>query len=387
MAVKLSTTTKGGAGSPAPLLFVLAVVVSISFAGCERGGRQSADAEAATNAAPSSATGKGASAERVPLATFDKKSLTVFDVDNDVRLRQHLARLRSPKITEEALDTLEQRIRASAVDHFIKVNLSTAYLADHQLSIPEPAYNAYYKKLAKTYSVKDVDELKSRLQPEQVKLFDEGIHDVLALQTAAKDIEKNAAITISDAAVDKAIARYESMNKTAATTNAMVYARATNIWHRLQSGNVTFEECATDFTELEQEVGCEGEWGMFSWGQLRSEQPLRKCLKTMKAGDFTPPIECDNGLCIVKLKAVSRTGESPKNPEAPDDDKAGADDEADDYSDCDYELSRIFLRLAVVWEIPAKEEMRQIIYDAELQRKIDAEYKALGAKHKITVKK
>ena len=359
--------------------------------GCGRDSHQTTGGAATADDLSTDAGNKDASVAKsegqVALATFDNKCLTISDVDDDVRLRQDLARLRSPKITEEALGTLEQRIRASAVDHFIKVNLSKAYLANHRLSISESAYNAYHKKVMATYAVKGVDELRSRLQPEQVELFDEGIHDVLALQTTANDIEKNAAITVSDADVAKAIARYETLNKTASLTNALVYARATNIWQRIQSGNVTFEECATDFTELEQEVDGEGEWGMFSWGQLRSEQSLRKCLKSMKAGDVTPPIECDNGLCIVKLRAVSRTGEPPKSPDATDGDEADIDDESDDYSDYDYELSRIFLRLAVVWEIPAKEEMRQIIYDAELQRKIDAEYKALGAKHKITVKK
>ena len=389
MATQLSITTKGGAVSAAPRLFVFAIVFSFLLVGCGSSDRLPHNGSVMTNASHTVAGGEhlpaGESDKSVTLATFEGKDLTVFDVDNDVKLRQFLMRIRKPKVTEETLAALEQKIRASAVDHFIKVSLSKAYLSANKLSIPESAYKAYCKKIATTYAVKDVDDLKGRLPSEQLKLFDDGIQDALALQVASKHIEENANITVTDAEVARAIDKYEAMNKTAALTNALVYARATNIWNRLQLGNVTFEEAATDFTELEQEVEGEGEWGLFSWDQLRSEKSLRTYLKNMKAGEFTPPIECDNGVCIVKIRSISRSGELPAaNPEG---DEVLMDGESEEYSDCDFELARIFLRLAVVWDIPGKEEMRKIIYDAELQRKLDAEYNALAEKHSIMVLK
>lgn len=291
--------------------------------------------------------------EKKPLVSIGSNILYDADVEEEVALRRKLALLRNSKTSKNKLETMSQRLRKFACRHYIDVQLSRAYLQECRQAISAEAISNDYANIIKSHGFTNLNDLFAKLSREEVELMKRGVEDGVAIKQALSEVERRANIAVKDEEVQRAINRYTQLNDAAIMTNTLIYARGTNIWQKIKSQIVTFEEAAFDFTEMEDEADLGGSWGRFSWQQLASEKPLRKLLKGMKIGDFTPPIECDNGLCIVKLCGMNKSIST--------DEEDIDGEEGTELADCEFELARIFLRLPIIWEIPPAEEMRQII--------------------------
>ena len=95
------------------------------------------------------------------------------------------------------------------------------------------------------------------------------------------------------------IIRYNEMM---AKTNALVFARANRVWQELKNG-ADFLQTAMKYSELEEEKADNCEWGTIDTQQFASETNVCAWAVKMKVGEFTPPIEGDNGLMILRLDA------------------------------------------------------------------------------------
>ncbi len=126
------------------------------------------------------------------------------------------------------------------------------------------------------------------------------------------------------------LAEMRAYNAVMAQTNILIHARATNVWERLKSG-ADFVATARRFTEIPEEVEDNGEWGTLDDQFLADDPALLAAIKNLKPGEFTPPMEGDNGLMVAKLDGRTEDGS--------------------------YELSRIFFRLPLMIECPTPEEI------------------------------
>ena len=91
-------------------------------------------------------------------------------------------------------------------------------------------------------------------------------------------------------------------NEMMAKTNALVFARANRVWQELKNG-ADFLQTAMKYSELEEEKSDNCEWGTIDTQQFASETNVCAWAVKMKVGEFTPPIEGDNGLMILRLDA------------------------------------------------------------------------------------
>lgn len=96
--------------------------------------------------------------------------------------------------------------------------------------------------------------------------------------------------------------RTKKYNERMTATNVVIYARATNVWEQLKKG-ADFEQMVSKYSELEQEKEDKGLWDTFDFQQLEPDPDVADYAKTLEIGKFSPPIEGDNGLMIMRVDA------------------------------------------------------------------------------------
>ena len=103
---------------------------------------------------------------------------------------------------------------------------------------------------------------------------------------------------------DKVIADIRKWNADMAKTNALQFAKATNVWEKLKAG-ADFVKTARLNTESPEEIEDNCEWGTIDDKFLADEPALFRQLKSMKPGEFSPPVEGDGGILIVRLDSLA----------------------------------------------------------------------------------
>ena len=115
-------------------------------------------------------------------------------------------------------------------------------------------------------------------------------------------------------------------------TNALVFAKATNVWEKLKAG-ADFKQMAKQFSDVPKEAEEGGEWGTLGLQQLEPDEDLVNWAQKLQPGEFSPPIDGDNGLMILKMD--SKQGD-------------------------DYALSRIYFRLPMFQQEVSEEELLKL---------------------------
>ena len=158
-------------------------------------------------------------------------------------------------------------------------------------------------------------------------------------------------------AIQRELADMRAYNAVMAQTNTLIYARATNVWNQLKAGG-DFKALARSYTEIPDEVAEDGAWGMIDDSFLRDDPALLAALKNLKPGEFTPPVEGDNGLMIARLDARDEDGS--------------------------YAVSRIFFRLPLMIDYPTAEELVATAKAAHAKNLFDDLVRRLRATAKVT---
>jgi hypothetical protein len=136
-------------------------------------------------------------------------------------------------------------------------------------------------------------------------------------------------------------------NEIAEATNALVYATASNVYSRIQSGE-DFLELAKKYDELPVHGG-PGEWGRITASWYSDDVEFLKLLKNTPEGGITPPIEADEGLLIVKVLSKKTIEENEEQKDI-------------------YDLQRIYFRLPIFYKEEGDEEIKKNIHKAKCQK-------------------
>lgn len=319
--------------------------------------REAAESRPAEKKAP--ADGAGGTIARVDDAVLDRAGL-----EAQIALRGELMKIRRGRFGEKDAAALRERLTKTAADRFIKRELLVKYARLNGIALEESELAKFRADAAKAHKRKSYDELRKRLAARSAALLDdETAADALAKKAEAA-IRGGIDKTISEAEIAKIYGNIDAINSVAAQTNALVYAQATNVYLKIKSGRLLFEEAVEDYSEAE-EATSDGAWNEFLLSELRDEAELVKLLPGMSPGDITPPIESDNGLAILKL---SSTGEF-----------TGKDGEKQPT----YRLARIFFRLPLFYEKPAREELEKAILEKRANEALQAALKKTGDASRI----
>jgi hypothetical protein len=176
-------------------------------------------------------------------------------------------------------------------------------------------------------------------------------------------------VTVTTQEVVNCQKRLDNYHSRALATNIVIWAHASNVWKKVQSG-ANFEMMANRYTEDENEPE-DGEWGQFLLSDLADEKQLYDVVSRMRPGMITPPIEGDNGLMILKLVSVDE--ESAKN-----------DNGVVNPLKVRYELSRIFFRLPEFYEKASFDTIFKTLKGLKEKRSFDKFVNGLRSSAKVS---
>ena len=341
---------------------VLLVATGLCFSGCDK--KPEANPSKAEMGRSQVSTNNQVLAHDVVAVRIDGKDLTRNDIirNSKVVLQLTMNKVRKTKIRHREVQMLERACRG-AVSREISKAAVARYLHERNLSVPsnvimrvtrrfEYQYGAVSKKLKRRHNLND---LKYMLGKNAFRA-DEMILEMALFETMTNDVVRSANIIISDKMVADRQEHIKAANERAAATNAFIFAKATNVWKKIVSGELTFESAASKFSEDEYiQGGCE--WGCFTRDQLEGEEELLALLPTLKPGDITPPVESDGGLAILRKD--------------------------EDDSDKTYSFSRVFFRLPYFYDEETSEQARAVLREHKIKDLIQATIKENIEKLKI----
>ena len=315
------------------------------------------------SAGAASATRKAASDSSV-VVCIDGQPLTRRDVvrNGKVMLTLNMNKMRRTKIGKKDWEYL-LRYCAEAAKREVGRAAVRRYLADHRLTPDSNVVARLTRAFARRYGVKSkklkrwhtVDDLKYMLGTNAFRV-DAEIRDRVDYATVTNAILAANPVVVTEPMVQKRLKEIADYNARAEATNAVVFARATNVWQKIVGKEITFEDAAKAYSEdAYLAYGCE--WGLFTREQLSDEAEVLKLLPTLKVGDVTPPVESDGGLAILRMDAS---------------------DDPDNVA-----FSRVFFRLPMFYTQETPAEARTVLKE-ELSRELISEtLKDVASKLKI----
>ena len=346
-------------------------LVFLAFVGCRRDASETAEGAALPppqkSASAASTTRKAASkaaSDSSVVVCIDGQPLTRRDVvrNGKVMLTLNMNKMRRTKIGKKDWEYL-LRYCAEAAKREVGRAAVRRYLADHRLTPDSNVVARLTRAFARRYGVKSkklkrwhtVDDLKYMLGTNAFRV-DAEIRDRVDYATVTNAILAANPVVVTEPMIQKRLKEIADYNARAEATNAVVFARATNVWQKIVGKEITFEDAAKAYSEdAYLAYGCE--WGLFTREQLSDEAEVLKLLPTLKVGDVTPPVESDGGLAILRMDAS---------------------DDPDNVA-----FSRVFFRLPMFYTQETPAEARTVLKE-ELSRELISEtLKDVASKLKI----
>jgi len=352
--------------------FALFLVAGLILAGCEKESAPesapvaaNSSPAAATNSSPTVAASPGpALANDAVVVRIDGKDLTRGEIlaQGKTVLLLNMNKARKTKIKKREIQALERYCKSAVWKEVAKAAV-VRYVRDKGLEVPQDAISRATRKFESQYGARS-RKLKRRHNLADLKYMlgknafraDYMIKDMALFEVMTNDVVKNAKIAITDEMIMERLAQIKEANKRAAATNEFVFAKATNVWSRIASGELEFEKAAVEFSEDEY-IGEGCEWGTFTRDQLEGEDAVLALLPTLKTGDITPPVESDGGVAILRRD--------------------------EDDSDKTYSFSRVFFRLPYFYDEETPEEARAALKDLKFHEAIQTAIKDSTAKLKV----
>ena len=292
-------------------------LVFLAFVGCRRDASETAEGAALPppqkSASAASTTRKAASkaaSDSSVVVCIDGQPLTRRDVvrNGKVMLTLNMNKMRRTKIGKKDWEYLS-RYCAEAAKREVGRAAVRRYLADHRLTPDSNVVARLTRAFARRYGVKSkklkrwhtVDDLKYMLGTNAFRV-DAEIRDRVDHATVTNAILAANPVVVTEPMVQKRLKEIADYNARAEATNAVVFARATNVWQKIVGKEITFEDAAKAYSE-DAYLAYGYEWGLFTREQLSDEAEVLKLLPTLKVGDVTPPVESDGGLAILRMDA------------------------------------------------------------------------------------
>ena len=237
-----------------------------------------------------------------PVVTVGSHVLTDEMIKSRVALVEALKLRKAPNMKPEERGRFRTMMAKTYPQFFVADVVQADYAAKEGLVVPEDriatnrqvVFRAYRKRGEKTY-----DDMLKALGDSAGELEQQVRSEALSA-TVKEHFLKLYPTNIPPSYADEQVAEMERQNREMQVTNAFLFAQATNVWRRLQKGE-DFVKLAEEYTQIVTEKSDAGYWGEFDVDQLDHEPKVVRFGRTAKPGDFSPPMEADNGLMILRL--------------------------------------------------------------------------------------
>lgn len=299
------------------------------------------------------------------LVVIDGKAFTKRDALRDAKTFMALAKnkQRRKKMDGTDLNFVRRYCKGVVRQHVLEATIER-YAQKNNLSPDQKQIERSIYQITRQYGVRSkkfkrwhtLDDLKWILGPKGPRL-DQEVRMRALYHLVTNHMVVSAKIDVTPQMVSNRLDLIERLNSRAQATNDLVYAHASNVWRKVVSKEMTFEQAATNYTEdayFDDFNGCE--WGTFGLGEISEETQVLALLPTLKDGSITPPIESDNGLTILRL-----------------------DSKADDK----YTFSRIFFKLPMFYDVETPQQAEARVRELEVEKCIQRAFDAVKGEMKI----
>lgn len=291
------------------------------------------------------------------IVSVNGKCLTREMQNRRVEMMIQLQMICRPKSTAADLAKLRRQLEKSYVDLFVDDVILKDYMAANGIVIPEKVVErsrAGALRYCKAAKIKSWADLLEKLGDHAAEFEDQvaiEMRRTAVFEKWASDNPTNLPPNFASSEIE----RIKLHNTHMDMTNVIVYARATNVWQKLEAG-ADFGEMAAQWSEVKTERDDRGDWGALDWRQIESDPLLYKYAKSLEIGKFSPPIEADNTLMILRV------------------DKR-------DEKEC--KMSRIVFLLPMYWKVPTEAEIVETLQKAHAKRICKSKFVELRKAAKI----
>ena len=230
------------------------------------------------------------------------RDLTVSNLNAKVEMMGRVRSLSGKPVSKKEL----KKWKAGLMKSYPQVFITHAVLADYArakgIEINKATLNYYKRKVIKLLhspKIKNYSQLRKKVGP-MAPVLDERIAEESLVNEVRKFISSENPTNFPPEFVKLRCQQQKDYNARMTLTNALIYARATNVWEQLKGG-ADFVEMVRKYTEIEAEIAENGELGVISLRHVQGEPMFEKALTELKVGEFSGPVEGDNGLMIVRM--------------------------------------------------------------------------------------
>lgn len=244
------------------------------------------------------------------LVSVDGCQLTKADVERQVALAIALLRQKGILPTSQIDVRAKLRLARRMRDQFVAQTLLTNAARRDKVEADEKALSLAWEEVAENYgpvgASNRVDLILRRLKPDMRKLLEENVK-AGALIYSYIDRKGGDAVKVTEGEIDEVAKRGAEMKQRSISVLSAQREKALKLFGRLQRGE-DFSKVAAESDTADEDEGV-GSWGEFSLGELEQLVPkLGPAVAKLGIGDYTSPIECDDAIYIVRLKAREGSG-------------------------------------------------------------------------------
>lgn len=243
--------------------------------------------------------------ERAYIVSVDGRQLTESALEEQVAMMADLRLKCAPNIPAAELKRFRSQLARSYPALFEREALLAAYAEREGIAVSSERLERFKARAVRNMRIPKaqvrnwaglVKVLGDRLAAGvEARVRAEALEDEVKDRLAAAD-----PTNLPPDFAETQIRRIRAFNRDMDATNALVKARANQAWEELKSG-ATFGDVAAKYSELPEERKDRGEWANLDWKQIDEEKELSKWARQLKPGEFSPPIEADNGLMIARV--------------------------------------------------------------------------------------
>ena len=239
-----------------------------------------------------------------PIVSVNGYALTHSNLNEKVEVMAKLMSTVNPKMTLDAVENAKKRLKIAYPQGFIRETVLEDYARKEKIEVGADILEQVRSNVLAAVKSGSGAKLSYPQLKKKFGSLGAGLDEMIrirAVEMAVRDavLAKKPLELPADYAASQ-LKKIREANAEMAQTNILIYARATNVWEQLKGG-ADFKETAVRYTEIEQEAKDGGEWGSLGLNQLQPDNKLIEWAQKLEVGQFSPPIEGDNGLMILRL--------------------------------------------------------------------------------------
>ena len=243
--------------------------------------------------------------EHAFLVSIEGRELTLADIEAQVALMAELRLKCAPNLPASELAKFKASLARSYPALFEREALIAAYAEREGIAVAPERLARFKTQAVRNVRIpksrfKDWDGLCGALGERLAKGVEARVcAEALEDEVKARLVAANPTNLPPDFAETR-LARIRAFNRDMDATNALIHARANEAWEKLKAG-AEFGDVAAEYSDLPEERKDRGEWANLDWKQVAEDKNLAIWAKKLNPGEFSPPIEADNGLMIMRL--------------------------------------------------------------------------------------